>query len=202
VTLSAVPSGHSTFTGWSGAGCSGTDACEVEVGESTTTVTATFVHDVPDVVTDPTVTFIGQHVATVHGSVDPNEAAVSRCVVEYGTGPGYGAEQPCAPSSVGNGDAPVAVGVNLHDLRPGTAYHFRFTATNSGGSAYGSDQTLRTLDDTCDTNEALCPVVAIPVEPRATKCGKGQVRRKGRCVKRRHHRRHRRSRHHNRSARR
>ena len=53
VTLSAVPSGHSTFTGWSGRGCSGTDACEVEVGESTKTVTATFAHDTPDVVTEP-----------------------------------------------------------------------------------------------------------------------------------------------------
>ena len=122
VTLSAVPSGHSTFTGWSGAGCSGTDVCEVEAGEATTTVTATFAHDAADVVTDPAVTFVGQHVATVHGSVDPNGAAVTGCVVEYGTGPGYGAEQPCAPSSVGNGDAPVAVGVDLarpaagHDL--------------------------------------------------------------------------------------
>ncbi len=195
VTLSAVPSGHSTFVGWSGAGCSGTDVCEVEAGEATTTVTANFAHDGADVVTDPTVTFIGQHVATVHGSVDPNGAAVTRCVVEYGTGPGYGAEQPCAPTSVGNGDAPVAVGVDLRGLRPGTTYHFRFTATNSGGSAYGADQTLRTLDDTCDTNDALCPVRVIPSESSTKKCRKGQVRKKGRCVKRKHHRGHARKRH-------
>ena len=141
----------------------------------------------PDVLTDPAVTFVGQHVATVHGSVDPNGAAVTRCVVEYGTGTGYGTEQPCAPSSVGNGDAPVAVGVDLGDLRPGTTYHFRFSATNLGGSAYGADQTLRTLDDTCDTNEALCPVPVTTSEPSAKKCGKGQVRKKGRCVKRKRH---------------
>ena len=170
VTLSAVPSGHSTFTGWSGAGCSGTDACEVEVGESTTTVTATFAHDAPDVVTEPTATFVGQHVATVHGTVDPNAAAVSRCVVEYGTGPGYGAEQPCAPSAVGNGDAPISVGVDLDGLRPGTTYHFRFAATNSGGTAYGPDRTLRTLDDSCDTNDALLPVrCSLVEEPEATR---------------------------------
>jgi hypothetical protein len=194
VTLSAVPSGHSTFTGWTGGGCSGTDVCEVEVGEAATTVTATFVHDTPDVVTEPIVTFVGQHVATVHGSVDPNAAAVSRCVVEYGTGPGYGAEQPCAPSAVGNGDAPVPVGVDLNGLRPGTTYHFRFSATSSGGTAYGADQTLRTFDDSCDTNDALCPVISIPAEPRVTKCAKGRVRRNGRCVKRKRHRGHARSR--------
>ena len=116
-------------------------------------------------------------------------------MVEYGTGPGYGAEQPCAPSSVGNGDAPVAVGVDLRGLRPGTTYHFRFTATNLGGSAYGADQTLRTLDDTCDTNDALCPVRVIPSESSTKKCRKGQVRKKGRCVKRKHHRGHARKRH-------
>ena len=135
MTLSAVPSGHSTFTGWSGAGCSGTGVCEVEAGEATTDRHRdTSPTIAPDVVTDPAVTFIGQHVATVHGSVDPNGAAVTGCVVEYGTGTGYGAEQPCAPSAVGNGDAPVPVGVDLSDLRPGTTYHFRFTATNLGGA--------------------------------------------------------------------
>jgi hypothetical protein len=144
-------------------------------------------------VTDPTATFVGQHVATVHGSVDPNAAAVISCVVEYGTGSDYGAVQPCAPSAVGNGDAPVPVGVDLNGLRPDTTYHFRFSATNSGGAAYGADQTLRTLDDTCDTNEALCPV-AIPVEPRVTKCARGKVRRNGRCVKRKRSRGHARNR--------
>jgi hypothetical protein len=190
VTLSAVPSGHSTFVGWSGAGCSGTGVCEVEVGEAATNVTATFAHDVPDVITEPTATFVGQHVATVHGSVDPNQAAVSSCIVEYGTGPAYGADAPCAPSSVGNGDTPILVGVDLDGLRPGTTYHFRFSATNSGGTAYGTDQTLQTLEDTCDTNEALCPVVSVPRESRVTKCAKGRVRKNGRCVKRKRHRGH------------
>jgi hypothetical protein len=41
VTLAAVPDGNSTFTGWSGGGCSGTDTCVVTMNSSTA-VTATF----------------------------------------------------------------------------------------------------------------------------------------------------------------
>jgi hypothetical protein len=41
VTLAANPASGSTFTGWSGGGCSGTASCEVTIEEDTT-VTATF----------------------------------------------------------------------------------------------------------------------------------------------------------------
>jgi hypothetical protein len=41
VTLTATPSGGSTFTGWSGSGCSGTGACQVTMDEAKA-VTATF----------------------------------------------------------------------------------------------------------------------------------------------------------------
>jgi Divergent InlB B-repeat domain len=188
VTLTAVPSGHSTFVGWSGAGCSGTGACEVEAGEATKTVTASFAHDLPSAVTDPGASFVGQHVATVHGSVNPNGASVTKCVIEYGTSTAYGAQSPCAPSGVGSGEAPVPIGVNLADLLPGIVYHYRLSATTVGGTANGSDQTFRTLDDTCDTNEALCPAIRPFEEARPKRCKKGRVLRKGRCVKRKRHR--------------
>ncbi len=197
VILSAVPSGDSTFTGWEGQGCSGTGTCQVEAGGETKSVTATFAHDSPSAVTDAGATFIGQRVATVSGSVNPNGAKVTRCVVEFGSSASYGAERPCAPSAVGSGDVPVPVGVNLTGLAPGTTYHYRLSATSIGGTAYGADQTLRTLDDSCDTNAALCPPpdrirkeVTQPTKP----CRKGFVRKKGNCVKKkrkpaRHHRR-------------
>ena len=44
ITLGAVPSTGSTFTGWSGGGCSGTGSCTVTLAASTT-VTATFTLD-------------------------------------------------------------------------------------------------------------------------------------------------------------
>lgn len=187
VTLNAVPSGHSTFVGWSGEGCAGTGECEVEAGGTTRTVTANFAHDLPSAVTDPGATFVGQHVATVHGSVNPNGATVTRCVIEYGTGVSYGSQIPCAPSAVGNGDALVPIGANLTELLPGTVYHYRLSATQIGGTAFGQDQTFRTLDDTCDTNEALCPAIAVFEEARPKRCKKGRVLRKGRCVRKKRH---------------
>ena len=44
ITLGATPSTESTFTGWSGGGCSGTGSCTVTLAASTT-VTATFTLD-------------------------------------------------------------------------------------------------------------------------------------------------------------
>jgi predicted lipoprotein with Yx(FWY)xxD motif len=41
VTLTATPAAYSTFSGWSGGGCSGTGTCAITVG-SDATVTATF----------------------------------------------------------------------------------------------------------------------------------------------------------------
>lgn len=199
VSLSAISSGHSTFVGWSGEGCSGTGTCVVEAGGATKNVTATFAHDPPSAVTGAGATFIGQHVATVSGTVNPNGATVTSCLIEYGTGAAYGLQIPCAPSAVGAGTAPVPIGANLTGLLPGTTYHFRLSVTSSGGISLGADRTFRTLDDTCDSNQALCPLLT-PIHRAETKsCRKGFVLKRGRCVKKRHHRKARR--HHRRGGR-
>jgi hypothetical protein len=56
ITLTATAAQGSTFSGWSGGGCSGTGACEVTIDEDTT-VTATFTADptppAPTCQTDP-----------------------------------------------------------------------------------------------------------------------------------------------------
>jgi hypothetical protein len=151
-------------------------------------VTATFAHDPPSAVTGAGATFIGQHVATVSGTVNPNGANVTSCLIEYGTGAAYGSQSPCAPSAVGAGTAPVPIGANLIGLQPGTTYHFRLSATSSGGISLGADQTFRTLDDTCDSNQALCPPVTLIHRAETKSCRKGFVLKRGRCVKKRHHR--------------
>jgi len=47
ITLSALPDGESTFTGWSGGGCSGSGTCKVTLA-SNTSVTATFTKNAPN----------------------------------------------------------------------------------------------------------------------------------------------------------
>jgi hypothetical protein len=202
VTLSAISSGNSTFVGWSGEGCSGTGTCVVEAGGSTKNVTATFVHAAPTALTLAGATFVGQHVATVSGTVNPNGANVTSCVIEYGTGAAYGAQAPCAPSAVGSGNATVPIGVNLVGLAPGTTYHYRLRATSLGGTSLGADQTFTTLADTCDSNQALCPprkTAPRSEEPRS--CKKGFVLKRGNCVKKKKHHRRKARRHHRRGGR-
>jgi hypothetical protein len=131
---------------------------------------------------------VGQRVATVAGSVDPNGSPVTGCVVEYGTSVSYGATLPCSPSAVGSGDSPVPVGADLSGLAPGTTYHFRFSAIGIGGRSDGSDQIFRTLDDTCDSNDALCPPRRSIARGATPKCKKGFVLKRGKCVKKKHRR--------------
>lgn len=57
VTLTAKPASGSSFTGWSGAGCSGTGTCEVRV-DSDQTITATFTASGSGESTPPTCTLM------------------------------------------------------------------------------------------------------------------------------------------------
>jgi hypothetical protein len=81
--------------------------------------------------------------ATLHGTVDPNRAAVSVCRFDYGTTATYGASVPCA-QTVRAGTTGVAVSAAISRLRPGTTYHYRLVAVNGQGTGVGTDGTLRT----------------------------------------------------------
>ncbi len=70
VTLSAQPSAGSTFSGWSGGGCSGTGTCSVALNAATT-VTATFTS------TPSTYTLTVSKGGTGSGSVDSSPAGIS-----------------------------------------------------------------------------------------------------------------------------
>src|SRR5207249_1506402 len=69
VTLTAAAAGGSTFTGWSGGGCSGTGSCAVTMNAATT-VTATF--DLPQ-----TFTLTVNKSGSGSGTVASNPAGIS-----------------------------------------------------------------------------------------------------------------------------
>jgi phosphodiesterase/alkaline phosphatase D-like protein len=89
--------------------------------------------------------------ATVHGSITP-QGDDTAYAVEYVSEAGYqeGAPDPYEAGSttqvegIGNATSAEAVAVVLSSLRPATTYHYRFAATNDGGTSSGDDQTFTT----------------------------------------------------------
>jgi Ca2+-binding RTX toxin-like protein len=84
---------------------------------------------------------VGAATATLAGSVTPNGRTTSWWF-EYGTTSSYTARTPVR--NAGAGTAAVAVSEALGGLQPGTEYHFRVAASNSGGRSYGADGSFRT----------------------------------------------------------
>jgi hypothetical protein len=79
--------------------------------------------------------------ATVAGSVNPNGTATSY-QVQFGPTTSYGYSS--AVESAGAGTASLPVRVSLSGLKPGTTYHYRFVASDSGATAVGGDGTFTT----------------------------------------------------------
>lgn len=157
VTLTATPATGSTFTGWSGGGCSGTGTCSVTVNADTA-VTATFAQGAPTVATGAA-SGIAQTAATIAGTVNPNGDGTT-CQFQYGTSTAYGSVAACGPAP-GAGTSAVGVSAALSGLTAGTTYHYRIVGTNRGGTANGADQTFATTAApparTCATDPTLCP---------------------------------------------
>ena len=80
---------------------------------------------------------------SVNATVNPNGFEVTSCKLEYGTTSAYGSSASCEPVT-GAGSAAVAVSASLTGLSPNTTYHFRISATNSGGPSSGSDAAFTT----------------------------------------------------------
>jgi hypothetical protein len=79
--------------------------------------------------------------ARINGTVTPN-ATNTAYHVEYGVAASYGSST--LDADAGSGTSPVQVSVVLSGLTPGTLYHFRLAASNSGGTTNGSDSTFST----------------------------------------------------------
>jgi phosphodiesterase/alkaline phosphatase D-like protein len=123
----------------------------------------------PTVTTTAGGTEISQTAAKVAGTVNPNGGNVSSCKVEYGASTAYGSEAPCA-SLPGSGSSAAAVSTALSGLAASTTYHFRFVATNAGGTGTGGDQTFTTASPppppppaTCPADPSKCPSNVIKI---------------------------------------
>jgi phosphodiesterase/alkaline phosphatase D-like protein len=86
---------------------------------------------------------VGATTATFNATVNPHGSNVTECKFEYGTNVGYGSSASCA-FPPGSGVKGVAVFANVSGLSGGTTYHFRITATNSVGVAFGADAKFTT----------------------------------------------------------
>lgn len=98
---------------------------------------------IPEVTTEAA-TSVSTGAATLHGTVNPAEVAVTGCRFEYGTSTAYGHSAECEQSP-GSGNTPVAVTANIESLQPNASYHYRLVASNANGSNGGADAILTTL---------------------------------------------------------
>jgi hypothetical protein len=79
------------------------------------------------------------------GTVDPNGAS-TKWQFQIGTTSNYGGVYPAEPGVL-NGDGKKTVTVDVPALAPATLYHYRLAASNSVGSAHGSDRTFKTKNE-------------------------------------------------------
>lgn len=99
----------------------------------------------------PTVTTVpalgvSQVSARLVSEVKPDGEPVTECRFEYGTSTSYGSSLPCiASDGYVNSDVNGFMLSTPTGLSEGTVYHYRAVATNSLGTAYGSDGTFTTL---------------------------------------------------------
>jgi hypothetical protein len=98
----------------------------------------------PPSVTTLTASSVGPHSAVVGGSLNPNDKPATYSF-EYGTTTAYGTST--AAASIAKGKVAVTVVATVTGLEPNTTYHFRLVASNSDGTAHGTDVTFTTSAD-------------------------------------------------------
>jgi endonuclease I len=95
----------------------------------------------PPAVTTNAATGVTIAAATLNASVNPNGLATTASF-QWGVTASYG--QTTASESMGSGSSALPLSANLASLVPCTTYHFRATATSSGGTTDGGDLTFTT----------------------------------------------------------
>jgi hypothetical protein len=119
----------------------------------------------PPIATTGATTGVGETSATLNGSLAAGGS--SKAYFQYGATASYGSST--ATQSVGPSGSPTPLAAAIGGLAPGTTYHFRLVAENSGGVAYGDDQTF--------TTQARSEPPKPPSPPQPTCCGPDPGRR-------------------------
>jgi FG-GAP repeat len=101
---------------------------------------AAWVFVIPPAAATGAATGVGETGATLNGTLGAGDS--STAYFQYGTTAAYGSST--ATQSVGASSSPRTLAAAIGGLAPGTTYHFRLVAENSGGVAYGGDQTFTT----------------------------------------------------------
>ena len=99
--------------------------------------------DPPTVATGGAAAVVYQTTASLEATVDVGEEAIDTCRFEFGPTSEYGYHESCS-SLPGTTETPERVSTVLTGLAPNTTYYYRVTASNAGGTSYGSQQTFTT----------------------------------------------------------
>ncbi|MFL5873392.1 MAG: hypothetical protein ACJ75T_07970 [Solirubrobacterales bacterium] len=100
----------------------------------------------PPLVTTADASDLSDTSAQLVGSVDNTFGGQTTFHFEYGLTTDYGSRVPTGADGIaGNLRTPRTFSRLVAGLQPGTTYHFRLVATNSGGTTAGADRTFTTL---------------------------------------------------------
>ena len=115
----------------------------------------------PPTATTGTATSVGATSATLNGTLGAGGS--STVYFQYGTTAVYGTST--ATQSIGASSNPSPLAAAIEGLAPGVTYHFRLVAENSGGVAYGSDQTFAIEARSASMPEVITTPPAQPTAP-------------------------------------
>ena len=155
VTLSATPSTGSTFSGWSGGGCSGTAACSL-TGNSAVTITATFATaptdtTAPSVPTALAVPVVGTTQLGLSWAASTDDVGVTGYRVERCQGVGC--------SSFGQVAALTATSFSDTGLATGTSYSYRVRATDAAGNLSGYSAVVSAATTSTSSSDPTAPSI-------------------------------------------
>ncbi len=119
----------------------------------------------PPAPTTGAATGVGETGATLNGTLAAGGS--STAYFQYGTTATYGGST--ATQNVGASSSPSPLAAAIGGLAPGTTYHFRLVAENSGGVVYGGDQMFTIeVPGAISTTESITTPPAHPASPPVT----------------------------------